>query len=252
MANSTSWQPVTQWYNQLVGNEGHYYHEHVILPQLKRLMALKKGDSLLDLGCGNGIIGRTLAAEVDYLGIDIAPQLIAEARRQDRQKNHSYIVGDITQKLAVDKKNFDQALILLALQNTAKPFGVIRNVTEHLINGGQLVLVLNHPAFRIPQLSDWGVDEKTNRQYRREDIYLTPQKIAIKAHPGKSDSTITYSFHYPLSAYSEFLHDNGMVITTIEEWISDKHSQGGEAKREDASRREFPLFLTIMSRKIKV
>ena len=31
---STSWEPVGNWYQTIVGEEGHYYHQHVILPQL--------------------------------------------------------------------------------------------------------------------------------------------------------------------------------------------------------------------------
>ncbi len=28
----TSWQKVSRWYNDAVGEEGHYYHQHLILP----------------------------------------------------------------------------------------------------------------------------------------------------------------------------------------------------------------------------
>jgi len=138
----------------------------------------------------------------------------------------------------------------LALQNIKKPFGVIRNFSKHLKKDGLLIIVLNHPIFRIPRHSSWGEDLNNKIQYRRIDDYMTPQEIPIVAHPGKKESENTWSFHYPLSAYSEMLFDNGFCIEKIEEWISDKKSTGSKAKMEDKARKEFPLFMAIIARKI--
>jgi hypothetical protein len=41
------------------------------------------------------------------------------------------------------------------------------------------------------------------------------------------------------------LFNNGFLIEKMEEWISDKKSEGGRAKIEDKARAEFPLFLAI-------
>lgn len=46
---------------------------------------LKAGDSLLDVGCGFGDLGDWLARQgcpVDYTGIDLSPELLAEGRRR--------------------------------------------------------------------------------------------------------------------------------------------------------------------------
>ncbi|MFA6361655.1 MAG: SAM-dependent methyltransferase, partial [Candidatus Shapirobacteria bacterium] len=60
MENS-SWQKVSKWYNQSVGDEGHYYHQHVIMPNLKRILNLKDNESLLDLACGQGVLERNMS-----------------------------------------------------------------------------------------------------------------------------------------------------------------------------------------------
>ncbi|MBM3208605.1 MAG: SAM-dependent methyltransferase, partial [Chlamydiae bacterium] len=44
---SSSWEPVSGWYDKVVGSKGHYYHENVILPKLKPTLTETK--SLLDL-----------------------------------------------------------------------------------------------------------------------------------------------------------------------------------------------------------
>lgn len=69
-------------------------------------------------------------------------------------------------------------------------------------------------------------------------------------HPSKKEkSEATYSFHYSLSYLSQFLYDGGFSIVRMEEWCLNKKSTGKKAKMEDFSRREFPLFLTILAKK---
>jgi hypothetical protein len=41
-----------------------------------------------------------------------------------------------------------------------------------------------------------------------------------------------------------------MAVELIEEWYSDKTSEGSQAKRENRARTEFPLFLAISSFKL--
>ncbi len=243
----TSWQPVSQWYNRLVDEEGHYYHQHVVLPNLLRLMKLQPGQRVLDLACGQGILSRSIPQEINYLGIDIAPSLIEEAKKIDKNPLHRFWVGDITRPIKMSEK-YDWAVIILALQNIASPYKVFLQTKHYLKPAGKLVIVLNHPCFRIPQNSDWGYDPQKNLQYRRLDQYLTKAEIAIKVSPSKEKSVETVSYHYPLSAYVEMLHDNGFMVETMEEWISDKKSTGPMAGAEDRARAEFPLFLTIVAR----
>ncbi|MDB6082102.1 MAG: hypothetical protein JWO53_1374, partial [Chlamydiia bacterium] len=49
---STSWQKVHRWYDDLVGESGHHYHQAIILPAIQRLLKLDATSHLLDLGCG--------------------------------------------------------------------------------------------------------------------------------------------------------------------------------------------------------
>jgi hypothetical protein len=80
---------------------------------------------------------------------------------------------------------------------------------------------------------------------------MTPLKVPIQTHPGApKDSTKTFSYHWPLSEITHWLYDNQFLIKTIEEWCSDKKSTGAKAKMEDFARREFPLFMMILAKKM--
>lgn len=245
----TSWESSASWYDETVGEKGHYYHEHVILPKLLQLIDCKKKDTkILDLACGQGILARALPKHVKYVGIDLAKSLIRFAKSRTKNPLHTFLELDATKKLPLPKKEFTVATVILALQNIEDPRLLLKNAFHHLEDKGKLFLVLNHPCFRIPRQSHWGIDEQKKLQYRRMDSYLSLQKIPIQMHPGQK-TEMTWSFHHSLADYSKMLKDSGFTILQMEEWVSDKKSQGAKAKMENRARREFPLFLTLVCQK---
>lgn len=244
---NTGWQKVGKWYDSIVGVEGHYYHQKIVLPGLLRLLELEKNSSLLDLACGQGILARQIPPSVSYVGIDAAKSLITKAKSYDgNQKNHHYYVADVTKPLPLPKTQlFSHAAIVLAMQNLAEPEKALLALREHLLPGARLVIVLNHPCYRIPRQSAWGFDDASKTQYRRLNSYMSSQKIPIAANPGKKESEITLSYHEPLSNYFAYLAASGFAVTLLEEWCSDKESTGKAAKWENRARKEFPLFLAL-------
>lgn len=247
---STSWEPVGQWYHQSVGEEGHYYHQRIVLPGVLRLLNLKEAEgelSLLDLACGNGVLARHLPSNMSYTGVDLSPSLIKNAERESKRTSlRSYHVGDATMSLPLPQAHYSHVTILLAIQNMREPKRAFANAAKHLRQGGRLVVAMNHPCFRIPRQSSWMIDETKKIQYRRIDRYLSPMEIPIHAHPSHGEnSSATISFHHPLCDYFLWLHEAGFSVEMLEEWHSDKQSYGKNAKMENRSRSEIPLFLAL-------
>jgi len=245
---TTSWEPVSAWYDKKLGNIGDRTHTNIIIPKIMQLLTLTSGSSLLDLGCGQGILARSIPDGVRYTGIDMAPTLITFAQNRDKKKNHQYLVGDITKQLSVSGL-FTHAACILTLDNIKNPVDVMQQTYTYLQPNGVFVFVMNHPCFRIPRQSGWGTDEQNKLQYRRINRYLSPLEIPITMHPGQSNSPTTWTYHFPISTYSMWLKKTGFVIDIIEEWISDKESVGKAAKMENRARSEFPLFLAIRTKK---
>ncbi len=245
----TSWQKVHEWYADLVGPTGHYYHQSIILPKMRELLDLQDNSTLLDLACGQGVLTQVLPQKMTYVGIDAAKGLIAQAIKK-KSSSQQFIVADITKPLPLPKeKLFTHATIILALQNIDQPQKVFAHIRPHLQKNARFVIVMNHPCFRIPRQSHWGIDEASKTQYRRIDVYMSEQKIPIHTHPSKGQQAeTTWSFHHPLSSYSRWLKDSGFVIESIEEWCSDKVSTGGKARMENRARKEIPLFLALVAR----
>lgn len=247
---STSWESVTNWYDKSVGVEGHYYHQHVIMPRLKELIKFKDKDHLLDFACGQGVLARQIPKKIAYTGIDLSSSLIKAAKKHDRNEKHHYQTHDATEPLPFEAGSFSHATIVLALQNISEPEKVIQSAYKALKPGGRFYIILNHPCFRVPRQSSWGVDEAKKLQYRRIDRYMSQLKIPIQMTPSKGKkSTQTLSFHRPLSFYSKALKDAGFSTLLIEEWCSDKVSTGKMAKAENRAREEIPLFLCFVAEK---
>jgi ubiquinone/menaquinone biosynthesis C-methylase UbiE len=245
--SSSSWENSNEWYDRIVGPKGHYFHENVILPATLRLLNLSPSSALLDLACGQGILARSLPKNIKYTGVDLSPSLIRAAKKYNPPKEQQFLVGDVTQNLPLPA-TFTHASIILALQNIEDPLAVLKNARKHLVKHGKLLIVLNHPCFRIPRQSSWGLDAPKKLQYRRVDRYFSALKIPIQTHPSEGKESVqTFSFHTPISTYTQYLKEAGFVIEVIEEWCSDKKSSGSAASYENRSRKEFPLFLTLLA-----
>jgi ubiquinone/menaquinone biosynthesis C-methylase UbiE len=245
----TSWQKSADQYHKIVGQSGHYYHKHVILPRLLEIMNVSPNSRVLDLGCGQGILARQLPPVAEYLGIDLSKSLIEQARRGVKLQNAEFLVKDVTKPIEQPKDHFTHAVIMLALQNMEDPQPVIQNAATLLQKGGQLCIILNHPSFRIPRQSGWNIDERTKQQYRWVNRYLSPLKIPIEMNPGAYRVKTTWSFHFPLQKYVTELVTAGFVVTGLEEWASDKESVGKASRMENRARDEFPLFLCLVAEK---
>lgn len=239
-----SWEEASSWYDKIVGEGGHYYHTHVIIPALVKL--LKGADSVLDIGCGQGVLARHIQASA-YTGLDASSSLIAAAKKMSPSR--TFQVTDVCKPWSLKKTDFAAAVMLLSLQNMNDPAKALLHTAEHLRPGGQLIIVLNHPFFRIPRQTSWGIDESAKLQYRRVNAYMSPLKIPIQTHPGQKKGE-TWSFHHSLASLSTMLFNAHFVIERIEEWCSDKQSQGAHRQRENRARKEFPLFMTLICRKL--
>lgn len=245
----TSWGRVAGWYDELLAQEGTYQKE-LILPHLRRLMNIQKGAHILDLACGPGFFSREFAAlGAEVTGVDISKEIIARAEKNTPKELHvSYHASPAHKLEFIQEKSMNEIALVLALQNMDDPALVVTACGRVLKLTGRIHIVINHPAFRVPESSSWGWDKEQNIQYRRIDAYLTEKRVRIAMHPGSDPSLKTVSYHRPLQFYFKALVRAGFVVSSIEEWTSHKKSGVGPRQTaENRSRREIPLFLYMQA-----
>jgi SAM-dependent methyltransferase len=247
-AAETAWEPQASWYDQHQGDRGDDFYTTLVLPAVLRQLQVRAGQSVLDVCCGQGVLGRVLAGkDVRSLGIDASPTLIRAASSRARPQER-YRVGDARELAAViEQERFDHAALVMALQDLDPIQPVLTGVAAAVRPGGRVVMVMTHPVFRIPRRTTWGFDEQTGVQYRRLDGYLSPMRLPIRTHPGMpNDTTATSTFHRPLHAYVNACGQSGLGIISCEELCS--HRRGTKGPRfgaEDRAAKEFPVFLVL-------
>jgi ubiquinone/menaquinone biosynthesis C-methylase UbiE len=246
---NTSWNKVAGWYDKLVGDRGSDYHQQVIIPGALELLAPQRDEKILDVACGQGVFCRALAETgAQVTGIDNAPQLIQSAQRRSSHINIKYYVADATNLKRFTPMSFDAVCCIMAIQNIESLEKAIAEFARVLKIGGRLLLIMNHPCFRIPRQSGWGNDEQRKLQYRRIDSYISEMKIPIQMHPGAAPDIHTWSFHRPLTKYFGELHKNQLLVSQLEEWSSHRQSlPGSSARSENRARQEIPLFLALLA-----
>lgn len=248
---STSWEESADWYDSLLEGKTDTYQAEVILPNLTRVLALTKGERVLDLACGQGFFSRAYkAVGASVTAADISPSLIKLAKSHDKS-DIMYHVAPAHKLGFLKNGSVETITIVLAFQNMENSDAVLAECARVLVPSGRVVLVLNHPAFRNPKQSDWGYDVEKGVQYRRIDSYLSQSKVKIDMHPGKKSSEYTISFHHSLQDYFKMFRKTGFAVTRLEEWISHKRSaQGPRQKAEDTARKEIPIFMCLELRKV--
>ncbi len=241
----TSWGSAAKWYDELLGQERTYQRE-LILPNLIRLLGIRKGETVLDLACGQGFFSQAFAhGGARVTAVDISEELIGIAKKR-KDLGVEYHAAPADKIPFVASGSVDVVALVLALQNMDPVHPVFAECARVLKLGGKFAIVLNHPAFRVPKRSSWEWDDAKKIQYRRIDRYLSESTERIQMHPGQKPEEQTVSFHRPLQFYIKALTKAGFLISRVEEWNSGRKSEPGpRAEAEDLARKEIPLFLYL-------
>ena len=244
--NDTSWNKVSSWYDELLKDD-ESYQAKVVLPNILRFLSLKKGELVYDLACGQGYFANVFAHEgALVVASDLSKNLIETAKKNSKEKVSFYISPAHKAPFLKDN-SVDTVVVVLAIQNIENVSEVLSECKRILKKDGIMVLVLNHPTFRVPQGSDWYFSEGV--QSRIISQYLSPSKIYIDMTPGEKNpkkKIKTISFHRSIQDYVKLFSKNGFAITRLEEWISHKQSQSGPRQSaEDKARKEIPMFMCL-------
>ncbi len=100
--------------------------------------------SVLDIGAGSGVLGRTLqdAGIEDVYAIEIDPKTVELIRPL-----YKAVVSDLE---ALQGKQFDVILMLDILEHLPQPFKYLQEVNKHLKPGGRMLI-------SIPNIAHWSM-----------------------------------------------------------------------------------------------
>ena len=216
------WDDLGLWWDDNVG-DGDAFHRTFIFPTIKKLIEIKKGQKILDLGCGNGSLIRELYVEgVQYLGVDFSASLITKAKERTLQPLVNFELGDLTAEnlyLNLKKKGpWDTILSSMVLHDCPDLKPLAKNISCLLRIEGEFIFSIPHPYFNAsPYMHLVHKDGKLISDDRA--ITLTGySKIQHFVGKGKPNQPIEhYNFHRPVGILLKMFFDEGLVLTAYEE-----------------------------------
>jgi SAM-dependent methyltransferase len=242
----TSWDRVAGWYDGWVGSRGSHYHRELAIPALLELLSPKRNESILDIGAGQGVLAPFVAhSGARYTGIDASGRLIGLARRRHGQIGR-FLVGDVRRMAAftgIGHASHDAAVFLLSIQDMDPLEPILASVAWALRARSRIVILMTHPAFRVPRHSGWGFDPSRKLAYRRVDSYLSSMDVPVRS---VGDEPVTRSFHRPLSSYVNALARVGFAVDAMLE-IPDlpPEARPSVARKSSPANPDIPLFLGL-------
>jgi ubiquinone/menaquinone biosynthesis C-methylase UbiE len=239
-----AWNPLAKRYSGMVGSEGSKYHQTLAFPHTLKMLGIKDGDKILDIGCGTGVFSKYVAdAGGIYYGLDISKGMIAEAKAECSKFGKFFVLDILRIRYEGEFKpeSFDAITFILSIQDMSELSTVITNASKLLRKGGKLVMFIKHPSFNIPRQSGWIEDKERSLTSRRVDRYLTPLDMPLMNKFGKKTVT-TFHYHHALQDYMKAFLDNKLSVFAFEE-VAD-------VILKDKKTAEFPLFLAIGAKKI--
>ena len=220
-----AWETNAAWWDAYY-KEGNDFHRTLIAPPTERLLAVKPGETVLDVACGNGAFTRRMAElGARVVAFDFSETFIACTR--ERTAEHAdridYRVLDATDRdalLSLGEGRFDAAVCTMAIMDMEAIEPLAEALPLLLRPSGRFVFSIMHPCFNNPRTRVCAEHEDRDGDLRavrtiKIERYMTPfsaKGIGIVGQPVPQ----TY-FHRPLHVLFEPFFRNGFVLDGLEE-----------------------------------
>ena len=198
------------------------YHDRLNWPAFRELLP-PPGQKTLDIGCGEGRVGRALDANGHHVsGLDSSPTLFRLAREAGGYEE--LVCGDAA-ALPWEGGTFDLAIAYMSLHDVDDLLGAVAEIARVLEAGGRLCLAIVHPL---------------NRSAAALDAYFEEQRFADEFERDGLRMTFE-SIDRPLEAYSRALAGAGFLVEELREPRPTPAILASEPRLEKAAER--PYFL---------
>jgi len=195
----------------------------VIIPPLLEAVGDVTGLTVLDAGCGEGVVSRLLAERgATVTGIDVAPRFVELAQERDTSGTISYLCHDLSQPLPAQQGQFDCIVSNLVLNDVPDYQGFIATLATVLKPAGRIVLSMNNPYSAVfRQKVDNYFDSATATLYG-----MAREGIAV------------YYYHRTMEEYMTAFQANGLLLRRL----LDIRFTEAQVKQFFASNRDFPWY----------
>jgi 2-polyprenyl-3-methyl-5-hydroxy-6-metoxy-1,4-benzoquinol methylase len=237
--------------------EGNRHSKELVWPAQERLLGLSRGETVLEVACGNGNFARRMAkAGAKVVASDFSEVFIdlAKARTVEDADLIDYRVLDATdsgQLLALGEERFDAAVCTMALFDMSAIEPLVASLAKLLKRHGRFVFSIIHPCFESPKVAKVAETHESSRggvltTYSvKVTDYATP--FVAKGTGVRGEPAAHWYFHRPLSMIFGACFEAGFVLDGIEEPVF-RSSDRGNSPGSWSNYREIPPALVARMR----
>ncbi len=219
------WERKADFWDAQMG-EGNPFHRVLVGPAVERLLAPQRGETFLDVACGNGQFARRLAqlgARVVATDFSATFLVRARARTTENAERIDYRLVDATdetQLLALRVGRFDGTVCNMALMDMPVITPLLSALAKLIKPGGRFVFAIPHPCFnsnatRLALEEEDRGGELPETRSVRVNAYLQIPPGKGMGMPGEPNPH--YYFHRPLHEMLGACFAAGFALDGLEE-----------------------------------
>lgn len=179
--------------------------KYVLSPLMHDLVAMEGAKSILDIGCGVGVLTEELArGNADVVGVDPS-RVSIELAREMFGKSATFRRGSAEWYASVTKKRFSVIVANMVLMDALDLSSFVNAVAGLLRRGGVFIFSITHPCFWPTY---YGYSEESWFHYNQELIVESPFKISNQQDCQLNSTHI----HRPLEKYVDEFVKAGLVV----------------------------------------
>ena len=153
-----AWEANADFWDARMGDASNEFHRLLVRPDTEGLLAVRPGERVLDIACGNGNFSQRLAElGARVVAFDFSARMIQLARRRraavaDRVDFRRCDAARPEELEALGREgSFDKAVANMALMDISRIEPLVRTVHRLLVPGGCWVFSTHHPCFVRPE-----------------------------------------------------------------------------------------------------
>ena len=189
-------------------------------PAITGLARATEGMRVVDFGCGEGGVAKSLAASgAEVLGVDKSLRTIELAKMRNatsRRLSFLHIVPHDYSSVLRDGP-FDLAILSLVLVTQRYETDgqkIFEALGQSINQGGRLIVAESHPCFRHKIFSTFSTSMDVDRNYRGHAL---PFNVEIRDGYHPERKVRFTDFHLPLAAICKLMFDAGFHIQGLAE-----------------------------------
>jgi 2-polyprenyl-3-methyl-5-hydroxy-6-metoxy-1,4-benzoquinol methylase len=179
--------------------------------------SLPKGSVVLDVGCGNGVISRSLG-ELGYnvIGIDVSEKAVAKAQQLNTLPNVSFKLLSAEQ-LVAEGKTYDAVVCSEVLEHLNHPETLLKTLRQSLTPRGILIVTVPNgkgPRETFVTKPIISLQKKNNLTWKM--VTKIKSSLGYKGTTIQSDaSDLTHIQFFTRDSLQQLADNNGFTITKM-------------------------------------